>query len=419
VTKTPTRTGTSSAARRAHRGSLTLAAAVAALLAWPAQPQVLPSDEDVARALDVFNPYASLGFAYDSNIFRLDDDAPEIGDTNADEYGTLAVGFDSHFEQAVQSFDVNAEVNHTLYLEHDDLDYTGSKANAVWHWVASEATRGDLGIRHRRALRDFANQSTLERQKDIRMENALFASGDVSLPSKVTFGGRAEFADIAFSDTDRLDLQRITVAGDAGFVSTSGNRIGLDAEYVMGRYDNNPISDFDEYTVGPKFEWKVGARTGMSATVGYTARDYDDESRTDYDGVTGRFEVTMDDDGSNSMTASVYRDLSNLGDEIAEYAVVTGAKIEPIFSLRDNLDLRLLGGIEKREFNRDADLGGVPLPLDADRDDDVYTIGAFVDWDIHKNIKLSFGADMQKRDSTRDLQDYDFARAQVRVTGHL
>ena len=34
-------------------------------------------------------------------------------------------------------------------------------------------------------------------------------------------------------------------------------------------------------------------------------------------------------------------------------------------------------------------------------------------------FKLSVGADMQKRDSTRELQDFDFHRFEIRVTGTL
>lgn len=407
-------------ARRARRRSSVLAAGIAAtLFAAAAQPQSLASDEDVARVLDAFNPYVSLGLAYDSNIYRLDDDAPTIGDTMADEYGTLAAGFDTHFERALQGYDLSAEISRTMFNEHDELDYTGSKAHAVWHWVASEAIKGDLGVRHRRSLRDFANQATFDRFKDMRMENAVFASGDVSLPNNLGFGLRAELADVSFSETERLDLKRTIVGGDVGYTSASGSRVSLDAEYAMGRYDNTPASDFDEYTIGPKVQWKLGARTAVEAMLGYSARDYDDPTRNDYDGVTGHVSVTMEHDGRNQLTASVYRELSTLGDEIADFAVVDGIKVEPSFRVREGLDLRVVAGYEKRDFDRDPSADVIPLPINADRTDDVYTAGAFLDWQIHRNIKISIGADMQRRDSTRALQDYDFNRFQIQVTGQL
>jgi hypothetical protein len=405
------------ASRRARRGSVLLAACIAATLAAPAYPQALPTSEDVARALDAFSPYAAVGLGYDSNIYRLDDDAPEIGDSLADQYVTLAVGFDSRLEKRLQRFDINGELNHTLFGEHDELDYTGSKLNAIWHWVVSEGNGGDLGFRHRRTLRDFANQSTLNRIDDIRMENALFANGDFSLAPNWRAGARVDLADISYSETKRLDLQRTTVGGDVGYVSSASNWLGVDAEYVMGRYENNERSDFDEYTVGPKVEWKFTGRTTAVATAGYTSRNYDDASRADYDGATGRVELKVADDGRNGLDASIYRDLSNLDDEVADYAVVTGVKVEPRFKVRESFNLRFLAGYEQRDFDRDPSLD--PVVVAADRTDDVYTVGAFVDWDVHSKVRLTFGADMQQRDSTRELQDYKFGRLVAKATGHF
>jgi hypothetical protein len=399
-----------------------LAASVALLLATPALPQSSASlvrDEGVARVLDAFNPYLTLGLGYDSNIYRLDDDAPQIGDSMADQYATLAAGFDSRFERVQQRFDLNAEVSRSMFLEHDELDYTGSKVNAIWHWVASEAIRGDLGVRHRRALRDFSNQATFERDPELRMENAVFASGEFSLPAQLTAEARTDFADVSFSESDRLDLQRATVGGALGRATVSGNWVGLDAEYVQGTYDANPRSDFSEYSVGPRLEWRTGARTQVTAAAGYTSRTYDEAPGRDYDGATGRFEVEVADDGRNGLSLSVYRELSTLGDEIADYAIVDGIRVEPSFGVRENLDLRFVAGYERRDFERDPLDDFLPVPVDADREDDVYTAGAFVDWDVHKNVRVSIGADMQRRDSTRALQDYDFARFEVRITGRL
>jgi hypothetical protein len=421
VKKTSLSQANSSAARQSLRRSGLLGATVAALLGGAAaQAQSLDVDERVARVIDAFNPYLTLGLAYDSNIYRIDDDAPALGDSRSDQYGVLAAGFESRIEKTQQRFDLNGEISRTMFAEHDELDYTGSRANAVWHWVASEQTRGDAGFRHRRTLRDFANQSRLQPTTDIRMENAIHGSGDFSVVDNWKVGVRGEVADISFSKSERLDLLRTMIGGDVSFISAAGNSIGVDAEYFRGDYDQNPASDFAEYTIGPKLKWKFSARTGVEATVGYTSRDHSDASRQDYDGMTGRVVLRMDDDGRNKVSASVYRDLSNLGDEIAGFAVVTGFKAEPSWKLREGLDLRIVAGYEQRDFQRDPGVDLDPIPINQrDRDDDVYTAGAFVDWKVHRNIKLSFGADMQRRSSTRELQDYEFGRFQVQITGSL
>jgi hypothetical protein len=393
---------------RTVRGSLTLALGVAACLATP----VLAADEEtMGRALDALNPYASIGYGYDSNIFRYDDEVDPVPGGRSDQFAMFSAGFESNLQVSQQKFELSGEISHTLFNDHDDLDYTGGKAAAIWHWSAGTALAGDAGYRFRRSLRDFANQSNLDKRQDIRTEHQLLAGADVDLPGPWKTGVRAEFSDIAFSDSDTLDMQRTTFGADVGYVSAAGNAVGFDAEFVTADYDINPIANFDEYTVGPTLEYKLTTRTQLDAKIGYTSRDNESPTRADYDGITGRVTVSMADDGRNQLKAEAWRDLSNLGDEIAEYAVVNGVSIEPSWTLTDKLDLRIEASYENRDFQVD--------PLQSDRQDDVVTAGAFLDWEVTRNIKVSVGVDTERRSSNRALQDYDFNRFQVQVIGHL
>ena len=121
--------------------------------------------------------------------------------------------------------------------------------------------------------------------------------------------------------------------------------------------------------------------------------------------------MILADNGRNTVRAEAYRDLSNLGDEVAEYAVVNGVSIEPSWTLTETVNLRVNASYETRDFRVDQ--------LESDREDDVYTAGAFVDWDINRNIALSLGVDGQRRSSTRELQDFEFNRFQVQIVGSL
>jgi len=408
------------------RASGLLAASVAATLCAPAfAADEVATDEGVVRVLDAFNPYVTVGYGSDSNLFRLDEEAFDSneelpvaskGDLS-DQYAMLSAGFNADIARSLQRVELYGEVNHKLFNEYDDLDYTGSKAGAIWHWRLSDLTTGTGGATHVRALRDFANQQSLNRAKDLRMENKLLGSANIGLKGPWRLGVRGDFAEISFSETERLDLQRVTGGASIGYQTDAGSLFGFDAEYIIGDYDNNPLSDYDEYTLGPTLEWKFTERTSMTARVGYTNRDQSDPLRDDYDGVTGRVVLNFANDERNGVKFSLYRDLSSLGDEISEYAEVNGIEVEPRWQLREGLDVRLLAGYEQRNFNRDLD--AELLGLDPNRDDDVVTAGAFVDWVITRNIKLSFGADMQRRESTRELQDFDFHRFEIRITGSI
>jgi hypothetical protein len=395
--------------RAKRAGKRLLAAAIAASLSGVASGQALPNEPETTD-IDAFTPYASLRYTYDSNIYRLPDEAPDIGDRD-DNLLTLAVGARSKIESGQQQYEFSAEINHTLFEAHDDLDYTGGRALAFWNWATPGGATGGLGYTFQRSLRDFANQNGIVREKDIRTEHRLDADGTFSLSGPFRVGVRGQFADIAFDPTDRLDLQRTLVGLNFGYASTAGSIVGLDAELVQGRYDINPNADFDEITVGPTLEWKPTDRTQVDGRIGYTKRDNKSKLREDYDAVTGEVALKFNNQAGRRFTARVYRDINNLGDEVAEYALITGVSVEPEWQLTGAVDLRMRAAYEQRDFQATEEA--------TDRKDDVVAAGVFVDWNVRRNVAITFGGDLQRRSSNRELQDFDFGRVQLQVTARF
>ena len=249
-------------ARRGVRPSPLLGAAVAALLCAPGHAAELDLDSDAARVIDAFNPYVTVGYGYDSNVYRIDEAAFDTNerlpvaskDELSDQYAMVSAGFDTDIERSLQRLNLYAEVSHTMFNELDELDYTGSRAGALWYWRLGNLTTGTAGITHKRALRDFGNQASLNRADDLRMENTLLGSADFGLRGPWRITVRGDIADIAFSETERLDLRRYTGGASAGYATSAGSTVGVDAEFVIGDYDINPLSDYEKFTVGPTLE---------------------------------------------------------------------------------------------------------------------------------------------------------------------
>jgi hypothetical protein len=396
--------------RASARGSLAAAVALTCVSVPTLAANGVQTDDQWARTLDLLNPYASAAYAYDSNLFRVDDAVP-APDGRSDQIATFSAGFDAEIKSGLQRYELGAMINHNLFDTYDYLDYTGGRADAIWHWSAADVSTGSVGYYYKRTLRDFANQLAVQKTKDIRSEHKLGASGDIDLPGQWRLGLRADIADIGYSETKTLDLLRASAGARLNYVSRSGNLIGFDAEFTKGDFDSNPNSDYDEYDIGPTLEWHLTARTLLDAKIGYTSHDYAAPGKVDYDDVTGRVTLRMADDGRGKMIATLWRDISNLGDESADFAVVNGLRFEPSWTLTNGMDLRLNASYEKRDFQEE--LAGLV------RKDDVYTAGLFLDWGVARTVTLTFGVDAQKRSSTRELQDFDFARVQLQVTGKL
>ncbi len=400
---------TSCPARPTTQASRVLFVAIAACLAGNATGQTLASDTTTTN-IDAFTPYASARYTYDSNLYRLDDKAPEIGD-RADNMLTLAVGADSDISRGQQRYELGAEINHTLFESHGDLDYTGGRARALWNWSSGSGPDGTLGYAFRRSLRDFTNQSGLERVKDVRTENRIEGSALIPVAGKWRVGIRGDFADIAFSESERLDLQRTTAGLNVGYGSAAGSIIGLDAEFVQGRYDINPAADFDEITVGPTLDWRPTERTRVKARGGYTKRNNLSVMRPDYDDFTGEVVTQFDNQGGRKLDLRVYRDITNLGEETAGYALVNGISVEPSWQVTGAIRARVRAAYEQRDFQVTEDA--------AERTDKLTSGGVFADWNPRPNLTVTFGSDVGIRSSTRALEDYDFVRAQVQVTARF
>jgi hypothetical protein len=149
--------------------------------------------------------------------------------------------------------------------------------------------------------------------------------------------------------------------------------------------------------------------------VRYAHRDEDDPALSDYSGLTGRVTGHWRSATQDTVTASVWHEVSTLGDEIANYALVTGISVRPTVSIGRRVFVRLGLGYEYRDFQRETERPTLPLPDIPLRDDKVLTAAVGVEWSMSERVKLLFDYDTQYRDSNRFAQDYDYHRVQMGV----
>jgi hypothetical protein len=390
------------------------AVVVAGSLALPALGAETPGTSSAwARFFDLTNPYVSVNYTYDTNLLRLDDIVP-APKTRWDQYVTLGVGFSSNVQVSRQRFVVEGVYNPVWYDNYSEYNYNGGNASATWHWSGTEKLTGTFGYRFRRSLRDFANEVGApppknERIKSIRTENHVHGSANYDLPDNWKLGGRADYADISFTSIHALDLKRTSGGATLSWISRASNELGMDFEVIDGVYSNAEAADFTEYSIGPVLKWKYSVRTQMTASAGYTNRHNKGRNPTTFGSPVYRVDFTIADAGRGSLTASAYRELSNLGDEIADYAVVDGVSIEPGWTLSNGLSVQVLGRYEHRDFETAAGSTG--------RLDDVGTVSGVITWPIGTHLKISGTITTERRSSTRLYQDYEYLQSQVQIVG--
>ncbi len=401
--------------RRSYPGGRSIPAMAAVILMIAPNAPLLAEDSLLSRSMferlvDAANPYASARYVYDSNLFRLDDDEASI-DGRSDHRASIAAGFDSTLSLSRQQIQLAGNIFREQYDTYDDLDYTGGRASAIWNWSAGSKFTGTAGYQYQRYLMGFANRTVFKQVRDLRSEDKYLASVAIDLPRHWQATMRGSFADVSYTENKALDLERLLGGAALNFVSRAGNIIGMDVEVINGDYDIVPARDFDEYTIGPTLTWQMTPGIRLTGKVGYTNRDVRAPSESDYDDITGRIVLRKRAADRDQLTVSIWRELSNLGDEIADFALIHGISIEPRWELSEALALRLFASYEDRDFEG---IGG-----DSNRQDDVYTGGIFADWAITPNFSVSVGYNAQTRSSTRIYQDYDSRDIQLQITGRL
>jgi hypothetical protein len=370
------------------------------------QSEVATSTNGLAQALQ---PYVFAAYSYDSNLFKLPDEI-SLPDGLADQYTTIGVGFDSKFKRSRQKFKLLGNVYRNSYKTYDENDYTGGRAEVEWDWVAGQAVSGDLGYTYDRRLRNFANQVVLNRQRDLRTENKVFADADITFLQHWIAGVRGKFSQIEFSSTELLNLDRTTGGASLNYKTRAENTFGLDGEFTSGDYDNNSNLNFDEYFLGGVMEWKFTGKSKLQGKLGYSRRQNDDATRVDYDDFTGRFTWVTKGSPGNRVKASIWRELSNLSDEIANFALVHGVSVEPQWQAASKLSLRFRLLYENRDFK--GELGSLPSGFSS-REDEIYSGGIWADWQVVKYLAVSIGLTADTRSSNRVLEEYDDRIAQV------
>jgi hypothetical protein len=324
------------------------------------------------------HPYAAVTGTNDSNLFRR----PKGPLEQSDNYLTAEAGFDTELSLGRQRFLLDGRVFRNYYETFDRFDYTGGEAEATWQWLAGRLWSGEVGYTFNRQLRDFANE--LVPTRDIQNRNKVYASANRWLDTRWRVGAEVDWVDITFSESDFLDKTRYDVRANLDYVTNTDNSVGVDVVYSPSYYSNRNGLDYDDVIAGANARWRLTDKTRLRATAGYQVRSYDSADERNFDGLVGSVRAIWDVTGKTTVEAAAWQELSNLGDQVPNYAIVDGISLEPKWQITAKTALRGIASYERRDFERipEEELG-VVLP---DRVDDVSALGMWLDWAPRPNI---------------------------------
>jgi hypothetical protein len=355
-----------------------------------------------------FHPYAALTATNDSNLFRR----PAGPLEQSDNYLTVEAGLNTELSAGRQRFVVDGRIFHNYYNRFDSFDYTGGNAKVAWQWVLGKLWDGEVGYTFSRKLRDFANQ--LVPTKDIQNRNTVYVSANRWLTTRWRLGANVGWTDIAYSENGALNKTLSDFGTKLDYVTTAGNTIGIGAIYSPSYYSDRSDLDYNDVTVQANARWKLSEKTRLRANAGYKVRSYERADERNFDGPVGSLRAIWEATGKTTVEAAVWQDISNLGDEVPNYAIIDGVSLEPKWQVTAKTALRGVASYERRDFQRIPE-GNLPLTL-SDRVDNVGALGVWLDWQPLQNVSLAVGFHVESRNSTEPAWDYNDQYVQARFS---
>lgn len=368
---------------------------LAMLLSTGALAEVSADESEFLTLVKSANPYAAIGYTNDSNLFRT-----PSGKEDDDIY-SLEAGIDGDLEFGRQVIRYDANIISNNYSSFDQFDHTAGGARVIWRWAAGDLWDGRLGYAYNRRLRGLENQAIP--RKDMLDRNTVFADAQRWLTTdwRGSVGGR--WVDLQSSKSPQLEREILSGRFAVEHV-TPKNTLGAELNLETSEYDIRGDRDYDEWSAGLYATADLTPKTRIEAQAGYVSRDTDDLPQRDFDEPIGNIDVTWKATPKTQIVASLFREVSNLSDDIAQFALITGGGLKPTWAITPKTRLEAYFEYEEREFQQGSS-----------REDDVELYGVALIWQFFQNGELTVGYEYGERDSTTNIEDYDYEQTYARV----
>ena len=394
---------------------------------WPSKGSfpAYPSEVDESA----FHVSASAAYGVDDNLFRVSDDAPppivDI-DERGDRYLKVGAAIDAHVESGRQGFTFAARGERYSFDNFSLLDTTVYSGEIGWDWALGPVT-GDLGYRY---SRDYPNFSELQfASEDLVTKQAGHFGVEWQLLSRMAIRLLAESSKYEHSDEVLRLLDNKVNAGTAGlfYVSPDGGWIGAQHKVSEGKYpnrqpvgltviDNEYRENESSLAAAKPLASQEGGKVGFNLRVGYTQRRHEEVVERDFDGATGRAQLTYSPVPKILLDLSAYRELQAVEDLLASYAVVTGGSAGIAWA--PTYKWVVQAGYSYNDRSLEGNPGFI-LTDTPPREDKIKSARASLGYEPNRHVALSASYERGTRTSNTIGADYEFSLALAQITVKL
>jgi exopolysaccharide biosynthesis operon protein EpsL len=369
-------------------------------------------------APDNFMPYVFTSISYDSNIFRVANDAEAIsilGNTNKDDTARhLGAGFRAELPVSRQYLLVDAVVDKTSYDTFSVLDNTQTEGHATWRWQVGSLWNGNLGYSYSESLSTFNEiQDVL---KETETKNSIFLDAGFQVHPDWKLVASLGRSNQSYRERKDLDGELRSKGLELQYKNTINTRMGLrvkvtdmnldNLENVGGTLVNN---DYKQTEMSGVFYWEGTVKSHLEARFGVTDLKYDELTERDFQGSIGRLTYQWLMSVKTKVDTSLWREAGPYYDEITTYVVTNGVSINPVWSVTPFITFNGKFSYQQNDFEAEnAVILGSGLPR---REDDIRLFSLALSYSPTRNVKVSIAHQTEQRTSNR--KDSEFFDRQI------
>ena len=418
-----------SASRHCHSGprsaNIFQSAILLALMLAGASSEVLAREsfDTAIEPLDTFRPYVRADYAYDSNLFRLENDAQAralLGTSDKSEtYHTLAAGLDMDWRIRRQVLKARLEANQRRFNTYKQQDFNGYNGLLQWDWRVGKYAAGDLGLSEARTQSSFTDLQNPIRNLLTTRQSYAHGGVKLALPWQVNLGVVRTEAENSAASQQALNYQENKYSAGLQYQTTKGSTLEFVTQYRQGEYPNRQIvglapvgNDYRQYDNGFAAAWAPSVKTQLKGQLNYTRRLYEDVPQRNFSGITGRAAAEWLVTGKTSIDLALYRDIGVVENNTASYSLNQGLALS--VDWRPTAKLAFIGRAVRERQTYEGDPGFV-LSNAPTRQDDVTHLQLEAQYQVLRKTRLGLVLQHGERQSNQALAGYGFNSAHVSV----
>lgn len=369
-----------------------------------------------AEETDIFSPYVGASHVYDSNFFRIEDEATalaRLGTTErAESYTRLLAGATVDLNVSRQRLRAKAEANHTRFSQFDALDFDGHAFELAWDWVAGGRLNGVVGINERVDQDSFVNiQRPVENLVTTRKK---FARGviEVGAPWKIRLEAENDEQRNSLPSQQALNFSVDTFRTGLQFQTRKGSTLAFISQKSEGRYPNREVigtapvdNDFVQWDNGIQATWEPTGKTELQGALNYTRRRYDDVPQRNFSGMTGRLAGTWSVTGKSALKLQLGRNIGVVENTTASYSVNSSVALSAAYKASAKLDLDLVLARNRIEYAGDP---GFVLSAGPAREDTLDSLRIGANYAVLRNTRLGIALQRGVNASNRPQSSYTY-----------